>query len=81
MFVPCRAFCPDQEMYLFISAVRPEMGDNNYHLLSIHLYEHYLIILQSSMNSHCDPCYCVCVCLCVWEAGSRGVCPSVLSIS
>lgn len=63
-------------MYLFISAVRPGMGNNNYHLLSIHLYEHCLIILQSSMNSHCNPL------LCVWGGGQGvGVCVRLSSAS
>ena len=79
-FVLCRAFSPAQEMQLSISRVRPEMNNNKYHILSIHLYKNFLIILQSSMSSHCY-CVCVCVCVCVWGAGSRHLCLSVLCIA
>ena len=70
-------------MQLSISRVRPEMNNNNYHILSIHLYKNFLIILQSSTSSHCYcVClWCVCVCVCVFEGQEVGVCVCLSSVS
>lgn len=71
--VPYRDVCPGGAIWVSVLTVKPERDKNSYHLLSMYLYKAYLVILQSSMNSHCCPMFqmsvfvwvylCVCVCV------------------